>query len=185
MMRMSNAHLCTNTHMHDISPPIHTHTPHSGNLLCSWWNVDQMAYIPLLSQTREATLPPPAAYTLSKGPRTHTPRNMDVLKGQHFYSLSASCASRKKQQTHAFNSLNLTQTCEDYRPERNYYSSSSEFFDFWLIVNKNDLLWPAGRIMYPIWPGNALDFLKDWKEAVGRVNGVWAILVLPKQSRSR
>lgn len=54
------------TLMYNIPTPIHT--PHSGNLLCSWWNVDQMAYIPLLSQTWEATLPPPpAGYTLSKG----------------------------------------------------------------------------------------------------------------------
>lgn len=115
-------HMYIHTHMH---AHLHTHSPHthSSNLLCCWRNVDQMAYIPLLSPTWEATLPPPPVYTLSKRPQTHL-QNMDTLKGQlaHFCTIShAQCPQLpSKQHTHSIKDTLMTGTFVGFKPTEGY-----------------------------------------------------------------
>lgn len=74
-----------NTLMYNMSTPMHT--PCGANLLCSWWNVDQMAYIPLLSPTWDSESHPPPSSSVHplKGPLKHTLNKLKIkvhLEGQ-------------------------------------------------------------------------------------------------------
>lgn len=61
-------------------------TPCGANLFCSWWNVDQMAYIPPPSPTwnfGEPPFPPPAACTVSEGHSNTLPvKSKSAKKGK-------------------------------------------------------------------------------------------------------
>ena len=87
-------HTCVREHTH-TDDTISPHTPHSGNLLCSWRNVDQMAYIPLLSPDWGSHPSPPSSSVQA------LTGNVDIPRGQRatFYELSVSYTSPKKKKT--------------------------------------------------------------------------------------